>query len=361
MIDDAHELMNAARYLPHGPTRIAAYERAIAAADADHDVDAGFRAREQHLQACAFGGAADRGIVSFAWCLARHDEEPDRFNNMLWQYKWITVALPEFASVSRAQIAESIDDMQRRYEQTAKSPVPVAKVRWRVALTMGELELAETWRLEWLRLDHMSGRQAMTDCPACDAAEHANMMALTGRDAEALKLAEPILEGHRRCAEVPHFTLGEMLGPLVRSGRTDEAADTSRRGYEMVRRNPEFLSVIALHVDFRRLHHDPTEAMEMAVRHWGWLETVRSDARAAAFLLAATRAIRAHLAKPRVRDRRKLRLPVAVGIDRDASGAVSLTELAGWSDGEQLRISRALDERNGNSYYVDLRTVDRGA
>lgn len=362
MSAESWELLHQARYLPEGPDRIAALERAIAEADASNDLDAGFAARRTHLAACEFGGAADRAIASFAWCLAQHDCEPERFGQLLWEYKWVTVSLPRIASVPRDQVLAPIDDMERRYREAGGSMIPVAKVRWRVAWTMGDLDVANEWHETWRRLQRETtaslSRPYLSDCPACDAAEESSFLTAQRRDREAVDLAGPILEGRMWCKVVPHFTLGQILPSLVRLGRDEQASACHLRGYPMTAANPEFLAVNALHLGYTAHVGDTAKSIQLIERHLPWAIVTRDDEARGAFLLAARDALDVHLAKPRVRDRRQLRLPAGVAADGHSDGTVSLGALRDWLDVEHERVSGALDARSGNTYYTSMRTVN---
>ncbi len=336
--DDPYELINSAHWMPRGPAQIDACERAIAVADAAGDLDAGFEARSAHLTACTFGGAADRAITSFAWCLARHDAEPDRFDDMNWKYKWITAGLPEFAAVPRTRIDDAIEDMDRRFSFGGGGDVAVAKIRWVAARKMGDLDTADHWRQQWLDRSKVAGGRSLTDCHACDVGDHAHLLAVLGRHDEAIELASPIIEGTARCGEIPHVTFGVLLSSMVHTGRIELAESCHRRGYDLVCSNPEFLAVVAAHADYLRWAGRVDDAVAMVDLHWPWLDGERSDLRRALFLAAAARVFAASGAE-------------SPASDTDATRAESALA-------EARTLAGALDQRNGNSFYRSCCDVD---
>jgi hypothetical protein len=322
--EDPYELINAAEYLPYGLAKIAAYERAIAVADAADDLDAASAARVGHVEAATFGGASERALVSFAWCLARHDEDPYRFPSMLWQYKWIAGNLVDFASVPDARIQELLDDMERRFQPILGGEVAINKVRMIVAGDQGRLEEAAYWFDRWrASLQRIGYGTALSDCRACDINHEGWRLARLGRHEEAIAVAAPIIDGSESCSTVPHTTYAWLLRSFVSTGRFDDAAVAHRLGYELIRSNPDYLVDVAEHADYLRWSGAVDRAVELIDRHWSWLAPVIADTERADFLATAARVF------------------AAAGDEQRAAAA--LAEAYGHAD--------ALDRRNGNVYW----------
>jgi len=117
---DIQDLIGAARRLPHGKPQVATAEQAVRLADQHQDVDLGFAARMCLISSAVFSGAPEKAMVAFSWCVAKSDEEPERFpmlsnqwgTSLLWMYKWITNEhLASYPQITRAQIEHSLEDM----------------------------------------------------------------------------------------------------------------------------------------------------------------------------------------------------------------------------------------------------------
>ena len=78
--DEIVELMFAADEVEAGPLRVELFERAVRIADTHNDLDLAFQMRMDLIEAATFGGMPEVSLVAFAWCLAKSDENPDRFD-----------------------------------------------------------------------------------------------------------------------------------------------------------------------------------------------------------------------------------------------------------------------------------------
>src|SRR5437868_4533443 len=138
------ELLAQAAEMRNGPAKMALAEDAVHLADYHNDVEAGFDARLEYVSAALFAGMPDRMLVAFSWMLAQFDRNPDSFDShrLLWQYKWVVNALPDFPQITRAQIEEMFADMERRYREFGASMQSIAFKKRGVACKMGDWEAA---------------------------------------------------------------------------------------------------------------------------------------------------------------------------------------------------------------------------
>jgi tetratricopeptide (TPR) repeat protein len=265
--DQLDALYERAYALDYGPARTELLEEAVRLADAGGDRRLAFDARQMLIDTAQFSGRPDTALVAFTWCLAAADDDPSLLDHqMLWHYKWIVGHLPELPRVTRAQIDAAVDDMERRFRQAGAGAHAVAKARWRTAEATGDLDVADEWQRRWRNIP----RDRLSDCHACDVAADVETAFERGRDDEGMRLAEPILTGRLRCAEVPHETLADVLLPALRTGRLDDARVWHLRGYRMVASNPEFLSSIAQHLVFLAVTGNHDKGLRLVERHLRW-------------------------------------------------------------------------------------------
>ena len=84
-------------------------------------------------------------------------------------------------------------------------------------------------------------------------------------DAEAVSLAAPIIQGRLRCGSIPKITFGNLLLPLVRLGRLDEAVSLHLQGYRLIARGSKgYISSVADHFTFLNV----TENFDRAPRDY---------------------------------------------------------------------------------------------
>jgi hypothetical protein len=342
-------LLATAQDLPYGAERVALGEQAIRRADASGDTHAGYDARMELVETSTFGGYPAKALTAFSWCLAKVDENPYEFDllELLWSYKWILTGMSCFPQVSRDQIKQMEDDLERRYREHGISLRGVHVKRMSNALALGDVHAAIQHHKKLLK----SKRDLLSDCEACERSGEVRLLICSGDDQRALVKAEPILSGDLSCATIPHSTYGLILQPLVRLGREEEAIQYHRKGYRMVASNRKYLRTIAEHLIFAVYRGDLTKALRILEKQLpAAIETTDLharfhfyDASTALFLSLAQRTSRA----------RKVLLPTALDCYQ-ASNKYDVQRLADWFDQELQQLTEQFNARNGNDYYSQL-------
>ena len=346
--DQIVELLDRAAGLPEGPTQIAVCEEAVRLADAARDDEAQFHARKKLTQAAVFGGSPDVAMVSFAWCLARSDADPEAFPEaeLLWQYKWLVENGPFFVRIPRAQIGALFSDMARRFAAHGSNLHPAYQMRRDVAKTMGDLDLARVMdaKFRTVKPDRLS------NCAACVLDGTVEYHIALGDDEAAVKAAKPALAGRVVCGEVPHRTHAYVLLPLLRLGKPDAAADSHRAGYRLTRDNPKFVGHNGLHLAYLALTGQYGKAAKLVSRHLPEATATPADAWRFDFYAAARLLVDRVTAAGVDPD---VKLPDAVG---SPDGPERWPTLGAWLVAELDTLSAAFDARNGNDWYA----VQRG-
>jgi len=341
-------LLAVAGEFQHGPGRIALTEEAVRLADANNDEQLGYFARHELIEAAIFGGVPEVAIVAYAWCLAYFDKHPnpDELDpyNLLWKYKWVVDHSVNYPSIPRGQIEELFEDMKRRYEEAGFGLNAVYKVMREVYRTMGDMKAARAAQA----LVSKTARDALSDCAAC--VQHSLMKYYfdVGKPDRAMQMAEPIVEGRMKCAEVPHCTYGHLLLPELFAGRPDVAADYHRRGVKLLRLQSGFLHQASQHLIFLAVTDNLLPAKRYLEKHL--LEAVTTNcpgwqfefANAAAFSLERI----AQLPKP---PRIKIAPGVVLPEDLDATDPSALRDHFALQARE---LAILFDERNRTKHFT---------
>ncbi|MEE2814417.1 MAG: hypothetical protein VYC96_01960, partial [Actinomycetota bacterium] len=104
---------------PWGRHEQALIAEAVALAQEIGDEQLEYQARMRQTASANMGGLTDVMLNSFAWCLAHHDADPQRFPldidngaaDLMWQFKWMAATLRASPAFSSEQIAAVLDDM----------------------------------------------------------------------------------------------------------------------------------------------------------------------------------------------------------------------------------------------------------
>ena len=303
---------------------------AIEVADAANDLDQGFRTRSMYINACHGEPDPLLMIAHYGWCLARYDEDPERFRISFWNYKWIANAAPDFAGVSSEQLYELVEDLRRRFDGLGASPGPAGVALCEVDEAVGDLdalrEHLDTWK-------NTPKTGSLNDCAACDDASEAGFQIALGRHTEAIEAAEPLISGNRQCATQPHHAFAALLAAARATGDTELAEQMSVQGLALLRDNPDFVSPFGDHMRHFAITGELDKGLEIARR----IEAHGADRR----LLSFYRGVRLLLERATL-----------MGRDDD------VTDLREAFEGKAEEVAARFDARNANTYISDLLTAD---
>jgi len=326
-----------------------ALAKAVALADAEGDLDLGFEIRMDLISESH--GSPDRlaQVAAYGWCLARHDEDPDRFPVDLWYYKWIPGAIAGSPAVSRAQIHALLDDLAMRFDSGAKESPPVVKLRMRAAFDLGdEEEAAELFDL-WMARRQEMGRSRLDDCRACDIAEEASSLRRFGRHDEAIEAGLPLTDGNQGCASEPHYALANVLESARAVGAWDRAAAWQRRGLDLIENDPDYHDALADHIR----HVAIAGTRGIAADGTSTYQVVPDQIRAALSLAANALPTLDGDEEFDFVFYRGVRVAL-VAADAAAIESEQVSELHAAVDGKAESLAAAFDIRSGNSSTSDL-------
>ncbi|MFF4141917.1 tetratricopeptide repeat protein [Streptomyces sp. NPDC001698] len=249
---------------PEGPARNARAERLLAEAERLNIPLAVIEALGHQLKVYNYSSEKDRMFVPFARLLRMWDERPEDFDeyethSLHWVFKWMSAGMLRQPHIPLAAVEKWLGEMEHRYRLAGHSERAVRSAEFSVARHIGDIARAERAYAEWLAAD----RDSMADCHACELHDQGQWQAECGRDAEAVELWRPVLDGEFTCAHEPHGVLASSLLPLLRLGRLDEARAHHLRGLRLVRPMESMRDAYADHVEFCALTGNEARAMEL--------------------------------------------------------------------------------------------------
>lgn len=234
------ELMNEAYALPYGDSKIALLEEAIRIADTHLTFEKQYSARMELTDAAVMSGRIEKGVVSFAWCLANYERGEHGYSDYLiiWHYKWICGNIKEFPEVSTAKIEEMLADYRQWLQKAGYNLRSYYKLQRSWAEHRGDKEQARYYYKKWQETED----DIMTDCEACEVNGEVNYWLNQGQFNKAYEIAKPLIDGDLTCHSVPQVTYGELLLPLLERGYTEEAAKFYKRCYKGIHGQSGFCS-----------------------------------------------------------------------------------------------------------------------
>jgi tetratricopeptide (TPR) repeat protein len=345
--EQIEDLKDQAYELPDGPSKLALFEEAVRLADSHQDAELGDEVRSDLIRTATFSGYPEKALVAFSWRLAQADRDPDNFfeEDLLWEYKWIVDSLTGFPQITRKQIEDMLDDIERRSERTGSGSRAIHKLRCQIAMDMCEPVEARKHHRRWEK----TPRDANSDCAACEQNHCVRFQLFIGKKEKALELAQPILRGSMRCAEIPHATYAILLLPLLQMGEAEKAVEYHHKGYRLISNNRKFLDEVGDHLTFLVLTDNLPRALKLFEKHVEWAWDSRDLYWRWKFYLAV------HFLFGRVAESGKpslkLRLPKALPCHRE-EGRYEVADLSAWVEGTCRDLAQRFDARNGNDGFT---------
>ncbi|MBO4254503.1 tetratricopeptide repeat protein [Streptomyces griseorubiginosus] len=326
---------------PEGPARNARAEQLLAEAEKLGIPLAVIEALGHQLKVYNYSSEKDKMFVPFARLLRMWDERPEDFDeyethSLHWVFKWMSSGMLDQPHVPLASIEKWLGEMEHRYRLAGHSERAVRSAEFSVAAHVGDLPRAERAYTAWLAAD----RDSMADCHACELHGQGWWQAERGRDAEALLLWRPVLEGEFTCAHEPHTVLASSLVPLLRLGRADEARANHLRGFRLVRPMESMRGAYADHVEFCALTGNEARGLELLAERPAYF-TDTGQPRSRLDFLSVVALLMDRLVEVGLADRE---------VPGPAGRSWTAGELATHARTEALALAARFDERNGTAH-----------
>lgn len=326
---------------PEGPARNARAEQLLVEAERLDIPLAVIEALGHQLKVYNYSSEKAKMFVPFARLLRMWDERPEDFDeyethSLHWVFKWMSSGMLDQPHVPLASVEKWLGEMEHRYRLAGHSARAVRSAEFSVAAHVGDVERAERAFTAWLAAD----RDTMADCHACELHGQGWWRAERGRDAEALELWAPVLEGEYTCAHEPHTVLASSLVPLLRLNRVEEARAHHLRGFRLVRSMESMRGAYADHVEFCALTGNEARGLELLAERPAYFTDEGQPQSRLEFLSVVV------LLMERLSELGLAGQPVPGPAGREWTAG----ELAAHARVEALALAARFDERNGTSH-----------
>ena len=219
---EPEELLDAIYDLEEGEPRIKALASAIEEADKNGDNYWRLYFRHDYIHESIFHGDNFKAIIQFPEYLKLFDEHPefeeDMSPDMMWTFKNVLENMHEYYQISRAEIEKYFEEFKKRSEKYGESLRTYYMKKCRFYLYIDKNLAKEAYKKF-----HKFPRTANSDCLACEMNFDMDCALELDDEEKALKIAKPILDGKRTCAEIPHCTYAELAKYYIYHDNLNEA------------------------------------------------------------------------------------------------------------------------------------------
>ena len=347
------ELIEQIHDLPHGSERMSALQSAITEADNASSHRWRIYFRYEYIRESVFHDDAFKAVITFPEMLAIFDEHPelqdDYEDDIMVVFKWVIENMAEFHQVSREEIERYYAEFRRRCEHLGYSLRIYYHKLCHFLMRADPDEMPKVYEQF-----HRARRDRLSDCEACEMNFDMEIALALGNTEQALKIAAPILDGQKRCAEIPHKTYSTLAEHFLYKGDLHEAQYYAILAERWTELKPEFLYDTGLLLEVAA-STDPQHGWKILKRSLPDFVASRNPesrlvyARGAYRLLRRINQLRGDDPEGEYTLNAIFRqLPVTC-----TKQGISIPELEQWFYTFAKEQSELLDARNGSSFYMD--------
>ena len=208
-------------------------ERAIKLAEKHKDIDLQFEAKMEYVEACLFCDKIEIGLTVFPWLLGMAEQYPERFaeheKDLLENYKWVIATLPIDCKFSYDQMESIYQDFEKFYLKKGYAQVNMDVLYRHLYFYMAEKEKVLFYDKRVKANEH----EIDDECEACLVNRNIEVATLLGDYEEAIRLAQPILQGKVKCTvncnNIPMFTYNWLVFVYLKTNRWKELEELGER------------------------------------------------------------------------------------------------------------------------------------
>ncbi|MDJ1493847.1 hypothetical protein QNI19_12970 [Cytophagaceae bacterium DM2B3-1] len=348
-LEEVQEVVDILSYGKESEENEKILQKCIQKAQFFKDKDLEFEARIAYIRQVTWLHKPDKTIAIFPWLLKRMDEGHNKNHqySVLWMYKWVIIKLPCYASVSLQQIEDLQQDMERRFLDYGTGTRIIDYFRMIVYAHLGNLSKAQEHLKNYLQ---DTSSCLLDDCDACQPNNVLDIY-LSLRDYPAfLHTAQPLLNGTKKCKEVPDYTYSKTAMVNFLSGNTEVAKDHAILARKKIPLTSAVLKEMGYLLTYYALTQDFIKGRAIIEKQIGFCTNTQPEAYRYQFLLGFLLFMKAF--QKAGKKTIKLKVPIAdvQPIEEDTYEVASLIT---WIEGQCQQIVQKLDQRNGNTFYSE--------
>lgn len=219
-----YELSDNYNLLEHGIPKMVGIKKAIELAQEEKDYVCTLRFMEDYMNEAFFYDDAFQAMILFpeyAFVFDMHPEIHNKYTlyDFLWVYKWIIGNLVDFYQISYEKCIEYFEDFKKRCIENNFS---LRTYYMKLADYFEEIDIEEFKKVT--KKYKSQKRDILSDCEACELDSEVYFELNYGIYEKALRLAKPILNGQKKCGDVPRVTYANLLDYYVKQNNMEKAA-----------------------------------------------------------------------------------------------------------------------------------------
>ncbi len=345
---DAQQFIHTIQELDRGAARMEVMANAIEEADREDAHYWRIYFRYEYIKESVFHDDNFKAILMFPTLLRIFDEHPeledDTYDDIMWAFKLILENVPDYYQISREEIEAYYAEYEKRCQKYGFSLRVYYMKKSQYYLAVDPDAAKEAYQNF-----RTCKRDASSDCEACEIHYDMTMALEFGDEEEALRIAQPLLDGSKRCGEVPHVSYGVLTKYYLYHGNLHEACYYGKLCERYIGDEPEFLDAAGYLLELYSVVN-PSYGWRVFKRHAENFVRSRNPMMRMTFARGAYRLLQRVADKSEYADSA---LIASLPLEHTEEGFRTADLLAYFGELAEEQ-STLLDRRNGTSYYTDL-------
>ncbi len=304
--------------------------------------------RYEYVKESIFHEDNFKAIIMFPELLQVFDEHPeledDTYDDMMQAFKWVLENMPDYYQISLSEIEKYYDEYERRCKKYGFSLRVYYMKKSQFYLTIDREAAKEAYQAF-----HQCKRDANSDCEACEIHHDMSIALEFDNEADALRIAAPVLDGSKRCGEVPHVTYGALTKYFLYKKQLSEALYYGKLCERYTCNEPEFLAESGYLLELYSMVN-PSEGWKIFKRNTENFVRSKNPMLRMTFARGAYRLLQCVAKETEFSNNFMLR---CLPIEQTAEG-YRIKDLIDYFYDFAKQQSELLDRRNGTDYYMRL-------
>lgn len=339
----------------HGKSRMELCRKAWEKADRIEDYEGQMYYRLEYVYESAFYDDNLEMYVVYPAILKLHDQHVKDYGydgytqKIVWRYKWLLGDASDFYQISQKQFEILGEDFKSRCIRQGYSLRAYYQKLYSFYEDIDAEKAAEYYQ-QFLKCE----RDVLSDCHACERSTEVEYLLHAGELEKALEKATPLFNGELTCGEEPEGTYGDFLryynqrmkeGNMEYKDSAAEICEKLRQGIARRGRAEDLAVDILMYYAIA----EPNKALGYYKKNWSLFETNRNPMVKLYFAVAAMQFFNNLKGKKTYKMSLDSTFPFY-----NEKNVYNVEELKSYYRKAAEEIAGKLDQRNGNSHYMEM-------
>ena len=346
---DFSKLQQEYKNLEYSPFKLSCIKNAIQSAAEEKEYYWKLKFMEDYIQEVTFEGDLLLEMLMFPEYITLYDAHPElhqkySIKNILKVYKWILADISGFYQISYEKCLEYFEDFKKRCIANGISLSYYYKL-W--ADFLEDTDINEKRYKKAIKNYYAKKRENFFNCELCELNSKVSFEIYYGSFEKALKLAKPILEGEKKCINIPHCTYNNFLDYYITHNNMEKAAVYEKLLIKEIKEN-HLADISTL------LHYYGLTDIHKGIKMWKkYIDSdIKNHFPLSQFYFEKEACFLLKKVKEETKKRTlKIILPKEFPLYK-ADNTYTIDELIKYYQKNVIEIAQKFDERNGNNKYI---------